>query len=63
MEPNIVCIIECVGLFMVGWSLIIVVVIDTFRTNFGWTDPIIEIIIECFRASFSMTEPNNCTRH
>jgi hypothetical protein len=29
---------------MVGWTLIIVVVIDIFRPNSGWTDPIIEVV-------------------
>jgi hypothetical protein len=48
---------------MVGWSAIIVVIIDTFRPNSSWTGPIIEVIIECFRPDVSMTEPNNCTRH
>jgi hypothetical protein len=48
---------------MVEWSLIIVVVMDTFRPNSGWTDLIIEVIIECFRPGFSMAEPNNYIRH
>jgi hypothetical protein len=48
---------------MVGWSPIIVVVIDTFRPNSGWTNPIIEVVIECLTSGFSMTEPNNCIRH
>jgi hypothetical protein len=48
---------------MVGWSPIIVVVIDTFWPNSGWTDPIIKVVIECFRPGFSMNEPNNCILH
>jgi hypothetical protein len=48
---------------MVGWSPIIVAVIDTFRPNFGWTDPIIEVVIECFRPGFCMSEPNDCIHH
>jgi hypothetical protein len=48
---------------MVGWSPIIVVDIDTFRPNSGWTDPIIEVVIECFRPGFSMTKTNNCICH
>jgi hypothetical protein len=42
---------------MVGWSPIIVVVIDTFRPNSGWIDPIIEVIVECFRLGLVRPSP------